>query len=144
MGLCLLVGMTAAAVTTANLRSWYLSLTPPAGMPPSWLATPVWCAVSVLVGAAAWLVWRRVGSHRALRLWGWQLLVNAAWSPAFFGMHSPVIGLVVMAALLALTAATVVAFQRIRPLAAGMLLPYLVGICYVGYLNLGFWWLNRG
>ena len=66
--------------------------------PPGWLFGPVWTTLYVMIGAAAWLVWRRTGGRQrgALRLWGWQLLVNAAWSPAFFGLHSPALGLFIL------------------------------------------------
>lgn len=101
------------------------------------------------MGVAAWLVWR--GTHGgalvrgrlALRLWGWQLLANALWSPVFFALHSTAAALVIILAMLGLIALTLRAFLRLQPWAGALLVPYLAWVCYASYLNAGFWWLNR-
>ena len=142
MGLCLLVGAAEGAVTAGSLRSWYLSLTPPPGTPPSWVFGPVWSTLYVLIGVSAWLVWRQVGAASALRLWGWQLLLNALWAPAFFGLHSTAAGLAVIVPLLALILLTIAAFARVRADAACLLVPYAAWTAFAAYLNAGFWCLN--
>ena len=120
----------------------------------------------VLIGVAAWLVWLRRpklgtadtaaecgrdrlqlsrssgGVLRALRLWGWQLLLNAVWAPAFFALQSTALALLVVAGLLVLIALTARAFAACRPVAAALMLPYLIWTCYAAYLTAGFWWLN--
>jgi benzodiazapine receptor len=143
VGLCLLVGATDGAVTASSVRSWYLSLTSPPGTPPSWVFGPVWGFLYVLMGVAAWLVWRRSGASRPIRLWGWQLLLNALWTPAFFGLHSPILGIAVIVPLLIVLALTMQAFARISRPAAWLMAPYLVWTAYATYLNAGFWWLNQ-
>ena len=100
------------------------------------------------VGVAAWLVWRRidVGAERkraALRLWGWQLLANSLWYPAFFGLHSPALGLLVAAFLLAATLLVIRRFAPLQPAAALLMLFYALCVGYAAYLDAGFWWLNR-
>ncbi len=147
LGLCLLVGFTAASVNGPAVQGWYLSLNRPPLTPPNWLFGPAWAALYVTIGTSAWLVWWRGPQGRrqraALQLWGWQLLINAAWSPAFFGLHDPAIGLLVMIPLVILVAMTVVAFSRLYRPAALLLVPYLGWSCFAAYLNVGFWWLNR-
>lgn len=146
MGLCLLSGAVAGGITASSVPGWYATLVRPPGTPPNGVFGPVWTVLYVLMGTAAWLIWRRpaAGHRRALRLWGWQLLVNAAWTPAFFGMHSPLLGLAVLAPLLVLIGYTMRAFHRLQPLAAGLMVPYLLWSCYAFYLNAGFLWLNPG
>ncbi len=144
VGLCLLVGAVSGAVTSAGVATWYTTLQAPPGTPPNQVFAPVWTLLFIMMGVAAWLVWRRPLHRRALRLWGWQLAVNAAWSQAFFGLHSPALGLAVILVLLPLIALTIRAFARVHALAAALLLPYIVWASYATYLNLGFWWLNRG
>lgn len=143
VGLCLLVGAAAGAVTSASVRTWYLTLVQPPLTPPNWAFPPVWMALYVLIGIAGWLVWRRVGATPALRLWGWQLLANALWNPAFFGLQRPGLALAVIAAMLVLTALTIRAFAGLSRPAAWLMLPYLAWTCFAAYLNAGFWWLNR-
>ncbi len=146
VGLCLLVGASDGAATASSVGRWYLTLGRPPGTPPNWVFAPVWSTLFVLMGVAAWLVWLRpaLGQRRALVLWGWQLGLNAAWSPAFFGLHSPALGMVVILPLLVLIALTMKQFARLVPLAAALLLPYAAWTAYATYLNLGFLWLNPG
>jgi len=142
IGLCLLVGVVDGGISAGSVRAWYLSLIAPPATPPSWLFAPVWTALHVMIGTAAWLVWREVGTAWPLRLWGWQLLANALWSPAFFGLRSPPLALAVIAVLLVLIALTIRTFERIDRRAAWLMLPYGVWVTYAAYLNVGFWWLN--
>ena len=144
VGLCLLVGAAAGAITAGAARGWYLSLTSPDGTPPRWVLGPVWSTLYVMMGVAGWLAWRRSGAGRPLRLWGWQLAANAAWAPAFFGLRNPALGLAVVVLLLALIVATMQSFWRVRRAAVWLLVPYAVWTSYAAYLNAGFWWLNRG
>lgn len=144
MGLCLLVGATDATVTQSALRGWYQSLIAPAGTPPGWLFAPVWTLLYVLMGTAAWLVWRLPGHRRPLLLWGWQLLLNAAWNPLFFGEHALGAALGVSVLLVVLVAITSVAFARRSRAGGALMFPYLLWTCYAAYLNAGFWLLNPG
>ena len=96
------------------------------------------------IGFAAWLVWLRPAASPPLRLWGWQIAANAAWSSAFFGLRSTGLGLAVILVLVALIGLTIRAFHRRQPLAAWLMGPYLAWTLYATYLNAGFWWLNRG
>ncbi len=147
IGLCLLVGLSAAAVNAPAMQNWYPQLIRPRGTPPDWLFGPVWTLLHLMIGTSAWLIWWRgpVGRRQraALQLWGWQLLLNALWSPAFFGLHSPALGLLVIFPMLLLIGLTMASFARLQRNAALLLLPYLVWTSYAAYLNTGFWWLNR-
>ena len=143
VGLCLLVGASADALVASTAHTWYPSLARPPGTPPNWVFGPVWTALYVLVGVAGWLVWRRCGAARPLRLWGWQIAAAALWTPAFFGLHSPPLAFAVMAVLLVLTGLTISSFFRLRRAAAWLMLPYLAWMLFTAYLNAGFWWLNR-
>jgi benzodiazapine receptor len=143
VGLCLLVGAAGGSLTAEAVRHWYPSLSAPPFNPPNWIFAPVWTALYVDIGVAAWLVWLRPGSNAALRLWGWQLAANAAWPASFFGLRNPGLGLIVIVVMLASTVATIFAFHRRRRLAAWLLMPYLAWSLFAAYLNAGFWWLNQ-
>jgi benzodiazapine receptor len=143
VGLCLLVGAASGSVTADAVQAWYPSLAAPRGTPPNWVFAPVWTTLYFMIGVAGWLVWLRPDSFAALRLWGWQLAANVAWSSAFFGMRSTGLGLLVILLLLALICLTLRAFHRKRREAAWLLVPYLAWTVYASYLNAGFWWLNR-
>ncbi len=101
----------------------------------------------ISLGIAAWILWRsqdpwRLTPRPALRLWAWEIALIAIWAPAFLGLRSPAAGLVVMLLLVGTASATTYAFWCRDRLAAALLLPSLLWLCYGAYLNVGFWWLN--
>ncbi|HEY0181598.1 MAG TPA: TspO/MBR family protein [Rhodopila sp.] len=142
VGLCLLVGVVGGSMTARAVHQWYATLRAPAGTPPNWVFAPVWTSLYVMIGTAAWLVWKRLGAGQPLRLWGWQLAANALWAPAFFGLHSPALAMVVLIVLLPLIAMTILTFKRIHRIAAILMAPYGVWCLYAAYLNAGFLLLN--
>lgn len=143
--MCLAVGIASSFITQLNVRAWYVSLVHPPGTPPDWLFGPVWTALYIAMAIAAWLVWRgpQIRRWRALSLWGWQLLLNALWTPLFFGLHLLAAALAVAVLLVAGIALTAVRFRPLDGRAALLLLPYLGWAGYAAYLNAGILWLNR-
>jgi translocator protein len=145
VGLCLLVGLSSGAISEGGLAGWYPSLVKPPGTPPPLVFPAIWSTLYCLIGIAAWLVWREGyirPVRRELRRWGWQLLVNALWTPAFFGLRNPALGLGVMVLLLATVLWTMQGFHRVRPAASWLMLPYLLWVLYAGYMNVGILILN--
>jgi tryptophan-rich sensory protein len=143
--LCFAVAGVGSRFTTASLRDWYPGLRKPALTPPGWIFGPVWSALYVMMAVAAWLVWRRRdrrGARSALGIFVFQLAVNAAWSPLFFGLRSPLAGMLDIAVLWCAIVAAAVAFSKIDRLAAWLLAPYLAWINFAGYLNVAIWRLN--
>ncbi len=143
VGLPLLVGAAGAALAAGSPQAWFLSLARPPATPPAWAFGSIWMPLSALMGVAAWLVWHRAGdAARPLRLWGWLVLVSAAWAPAFFGLHALALALTTFPPLLLLIAATAIVFARRVRLAGLLMLPYFGWMCYATYLAAGFWWMN--
>lgn len=135
--MCLLVAAVDGSMAARAIHYSHRIVKAPAGTVPVWVLGPVWAALSVMIGVAAWLVWKRLGAAPSLRLWGWQLAVSALWAPAFFVLHSPALALGVLAVLLLLTVLTIRAFRRFDHRAAMLMVPYAVWCLYVGYLNTG-------
>lgn len=133
-----------AAVVGAGFTpgTWYAALVKPPWNPPNWIFGPVWTMLYLLMGAAAWLVWRAHGPAWALGLFVAQLLLNAAWSWLFFGRHRPDLALLEITALWLAIAATLVAFWRVRPLAGALLVPYLAWVSFALLLNAELWRRN--
>lgn len=136
-------GIGAAASVQAG--PFYAQLVRPEWAPPAWVFGPVWTALYVLMGVAAWLVWR-VGGFRAARpaltLFLVQLALNALWSWLFFGWHLGVLAFADVLLLWVMIVATLVAFWRIRPLAGALLVPYLLWVSFASVLNYSVWQLN--
>jgi tryptophan-rich sensory protein len=145
IGLCLLVGWGGSVFTARSVGDWYAGLNKPSWTPPGAVFAPVWTALYVMMGVAAWLVWRRGGLTAVavpLVLFGIQLALNVAWSAIFFGLRQPGWAFVEIVALWALILATVIAFRRISPTAGYLLLPYLAWVTFAAALNLAIWRAN--
>lgn len=129
----------------ARPDAWYAALAKPAWNPPNWVFGPVWTTLYVLMGTAAWLVWRQGGfaaQRTALLLFMAQLVLNALWTPLFFGLHSPGLALAEIIVLLVAVSATIHSFRRVSPLAAALLVPYLAWGCFATALTFTLWRMN--
>lgn len=117
---------------------WYRTLRKGRGQPPSSVFGPVWTTLYTAMAYSAWRVWRAPDSPertRALRLWGAQLGLNAAWSPTFFGAKSPKAALAIVAALLPTLARYIRCAARVDRTAAAIMAPYLAWTGFATYLN---------
>jgi tryptophan-rich sensory protein len=144
--LCQLPGGIGSYFTAPAISGWYANLKKPFLTPPDWVFAPVWITLYVLMGIAAYLVWRehRYGKPRqkALLLFGIQLVLNALWSFLFFGLRSPLAGLLGIAALAVCILLTIRLFLRISFPAGLILVPYLLWTGYAAGLNFSIYLLN--
>ena len=143
--ICLAAGGLGSFFTTNSVRDWYPKLRKPAGTPPAWVFGPVWTALYVLMAISAWLVWREYGRGAlpALLIFFAQLALNVAWSGIFFGSRMPGVAFAEIIVLWLAIAFNIFVFYGLHPIAALILLPYLLWVTYATYLNLGIWRLNR-
>lgn len=139
--------VAAAAITGGQFMpgEWYAQLAKPSWTPPGWLFGPVWTVLYVMIALAGWLVWRD-GKRAAipLALWGAQMVLNAAWSWLFFGLHRPGTALVEILVLLALIAAFALAAWPVSRTASILFVPYALWVSFATALNFAIWRLNPG
>lgn len=149
LGVSLLAVVAASALgglATSSAAQEYGRLEQPGFAPPSWVFGPTWTVLYVLMAVAAWLVWRTGPSAettRALALYAVQLVLNAAWTPLFFGLGWRGIAFAELCVLLVVLVCTVVAFWRRRVIAGAMLLPYVAWSAFALCLNFAVWQLNN-
>jgi tryptophan-rich sensory protein len=140
-----MVAGAVGAIASAKASQFYVALDRPAWAPPAGVFGPVWTLLYIAMAVAAWLVWRERGFARArgaLGLFILQLGVNALWSWLFFGWHHGGWAFADILLLMVLILATMVAFARIRLLAAWLLAPYLLWVCFATALNYSVWQRN--
>lgn len=125
--------------------AWYASLAKPSWTPPDAVFAPVWTALYVLMGVAAWTIWRRAGfrgSPVGLPLFAAQLALNALWPYLFFGLHRPGLAYLEILILWAVILGVTAIFWRESRAAGFLMLPYLAWVGFASCLNLAIWRLN--
>lgn len=152
VGLVMWLAITFVAAAVGSLASggsgnFYGELVKPSWAPPSSVFGPVWTALYLLMGFAAWLVWRERHGRRgspglALGLYVVQLVLNALWTWLFFAWNRGAMSFVDICALWVLIVLVLTLFWRVRPIAGMLLVPYLLWVSYAAALNFSSWQLN--
>jgi len=144
---CQLAGIIGSIFTTPVIATWYATLKKPPFSPPNWLFGPVWITLYVLMGISLFLVWRKGSDTQFVRngliLFGIQLFFNVLWSAAFFGLRSPISGLVVIIILWITILLTILQFSKVSEVATALLIPYIVWVSFAAILNVSLFLLNR-
>ena len=139
IAICLTAGMIGSVFTTPAIPTWYAGLRKPDLAPPNWVFAPVWTTLFLLMGISLFLVWN-VGLGKSSVRYSFtsffaQLVLNVLWSYLFFGLRSPLLGLLDIIVLWFAIALTVVFFFKVSKTAAVMLIPYLAWVSVATYLN---------
>ena len=157
--LCFAVAGYGAHSAAPFIHTWYRGLVKPAFTPSPSIFGLVWFIVYSTMAISAWLVWRtprrrarsnsyqgmnEQGSARldALIVFYIQLFFNAFWMPLFFHYHRLLVSVVVILVLWIAIFFTILLFWRVRPVAGGLMLPYLLCVSYATGLNLVLLHLN--
>ncbi|WP_209402305.1 TspO/MBR family protein [Pseudozobellia sp. WGM2] len=146
VGICLIIALLSSFVTQSSVNDWYVTLNKPNFNPPNWLFAPVWTLLYISMGVAAGIVWNKGFYHlwvkTALYHFCFQLLLNAMWSIVFFGLKELFLSVIVIASLLILLIFTIRWFKVVSKLAAWLLVPYFLWICFATVLTYKIWELN--
>lgn len=130
--------------TIQNVNGWYADAAKAFWTPPNLVFGPVWTVLYTLMSVSAWLVWRerdRTKVRPALTVYVIQLVLNAIWTPIFFGLYPAVgiaalwIALAIIGALDVLVLVTMLRFWPVRRAAAVLLIPYWAWVIYATTLN---------
>lgn len=138
IAITLAAGFLSSTAMGDSMETWYPALNKPSFQPPPWVFAPVWTILYVLMGLAAGLVWsypEHTGMPFALGIYVGQLLLNATWTVLFFGMREPEFALVEIVMLWIAIVLCIIAFRRVHPPAAWLLVPYLLWVSFAAVLN---------
>jgi len=142
-----IAGAAGAFFTVTDEGSWYQQINRPSWNPPGYIFGPVWTTLYILMGIGLYLVWKSDAApalkRRAITLWGIQMVLNAAWSILFFGMHLIGVALADLILMWVAILLTIFAFARINKTAAWLLVPYISWVSFAGILNATIWVMNR-
>jgi tryptophan-rich sensory protein len=116
---------------------WFATLDKSPLTPPGWVFGTVWPTLYLLMALALAVIIHARGARGrglAITLFIVQFVCNLAWSPLFFGAHEATLAFYLLLVILALATATTVLFGRIRPLAAWLMVPYLLWLGFASGL----------
>lgn len=122
---------------TIQQTTWYESLNKSNITPPDYVFPIVWSILYISISIAAGLFIKAGGLSNS---WGItfftiQLALNLSWSPVFFKYRKIGLGLLICIGMWVSILATIIAFGNTSPLAAYILIPYLVWVSLATYLN---------
>ena len=143
--LCQIAGFLGSLFTTTAIPTWYKTLNKPFFTPPNWIFSPVWISLFILMGISLFFVWRMQGHPRlriALLFFFVQLILNVLWSVAFFGLRSPLLGLIDIILLWIAILFTILNFLKVSKFAGVLLPPYFLWVSFAAVLNFFLWVLN--
>ena len=144
--ICQLAGIIGSFFTASSVSTWYPGLIKPSFNPPSWIFSPVWITLFVLMGISLYLVWEKgieaKGVRPGLTVFGIQLVLNMFWSIIFFGLKAPTFAFIEIMILWAAILITILRFYKISKTAAYLLIPYLLWVSFAAVLNLAIAVLN--
>ncbi|MPT49333.1 MAG: tryptophan-rich sensory protein [Sphingobium sp.] len=130
--------LSGRAANSGYGNPWFAALEKPAIMPPGWVFPVAWTALYILLGLALAVILHARGARGrgiAIALFMVQMIGNLLWSPLFFRLHMVTEALWLLIGIFVVSAITAWLFARIRPVAAILLLPYLLWLTFAGVLN---------
>ena len=140
-----IIGGLGALSTAGNVDGWYAAANVAPWTPPNWVFGPVWSVLYVLIGVSFWRAWRMPSSPvrtAGIRLFIWQLALNAIWTPIFFAGFPLVgeiafwIGMVIILTMDVLVWMTIVKFKDVDIWSARLLIPYEAWLWIASTLNI--------
>ncbi|MBW2981050.1 tryptophan-rich sensory protein [Candidatus Woesearchaeota archaeon] len=142
----LLAGFIGSISTSGSVSTWYQTINKPSFNPPDWVFGPVWTTLFILMGISLYIIWskglKKKGVKKALGIFGVQLALNILWSFLFFGLKSPLYGLIEIVILWAAILYTIILFSRVSRTASYLLIPYILWVSFAAVLNFTIFVLN--
>jgi len=144
--ICQSAGIFGSLFTFEAVPDWYITLEKPFFAPPNWIFGPVWIILYFLMGVSFYIVWKDELKSKTryvfFVVFGIQLILNALWSLLFFGLRSPLLGLIDILILDVILVVTIFYAKRVSKYAAMLLIPYMVWIIIASVLNYAIMVLN--
>ena len=144
--LILLITFSASAIggltTTSFKEPWYSEIVLPSFNPPSWVFSPVWTILYIMMSIAIWKIWINSFNTKVLRLYFIHLFFNATWSVMFFGFHQIGLALINLIIILIFIIILMKIFFKKDKISFLLMTPYLAWSSYALILNFSIFLLN--
>ena len=142
----LAVGALGAFFTASSVNTWYVSLAKPSFNPPNSIFAPVWTAIFITIGIAAYLVWQKRHTitrfPRTIAIYFIQLMLNVMWSFIFFYAHQIGVAVFESVFLLFVVIVNAITFYKIDKRAGLLFIPYILWVSFATVLTYSIYALN--
>jgi len=121
------------------MNEWYRKLNKAPWTPPDWTFGVIWSFLYLLMIIALYLVWSNKKCYPycdPITYFFIQLFFNLIWTTLFFKLKQPLLALLDICIIITVTAYTTLQFHKLVPMAAYLLVPYLLWLCVAFSLNL--------
>ena len=144
--ICQAAGLIGAGLTVNSISSWYVTLNKPWFNPPNWLFGPTWTLLYTLMGIGVYLIWKKSKKNemakKGVKVFFIHLLLNALWSPGFFGIKQTCLALIIIVAIWTMIVWLIKIWGKVSKTASWLLVPYLAWVSFATILNFAIWRLN--
>ena len=115
---------------------WYEGLNKAPWTPPGWTFGAAWSTIMLCFSVYMAMLWPKVEDLKLLSgLYGFQLLLNIGWNPAFFYFHLPLLAFLIIIGLTLLVAFILFFYWSELRVLSLLLLPYLLWLIVATSLN---------
>jgi translocator protein len=140
LGICLFAGYIGSLYAIPLIPTWFASLAKPGFIPADLDIIPLGLIVYALFGLALDFIWHAdprndKDKKTCLFLFFFSLLLSVAWVYVFFGLRSPLAGLMIMIMLFAVLLSTIFQALRVSIGASLLLVPDLALSVIIAYAN---------
>lgn len=112
--------------------------------PPAILFPIVWTILYLLMSISIYRIMKTDNKNKenARLIYYIQLVINALWTPIFFGLKEYFLSFLWILMLIILVITMIITFFKIDKLSAYLQIPYLIWLLFAAYINFGVFVLN--
>lgn len=142
IGITLLIGSLPSFFI--KISDTYKSLNRPPLSPPGIVFPIVWTILYILSGISIYRIMMSKNENKkeARLIYFIQLIINACWTPIFFGFQEYFLAFLWILMLILLVVTMILIFFKIDKISAYLNIPYLAWLLFACYLNFGVYVLN--
>ena len=131
------IGYFLGVLTQSNIYPWYAHLNKSSLTPPGFVFSIVWSFLYVLLAVIAWFlsIQNTKSSKKITLLFALQMLMNWAWTPIFFGLHSLTPSAILLISLTCLNLILIIVANKTHKTISWLLIPYVLWLMFASYLN---------
>lgn len=139
----ILIGVLPSVFVFKNMDTYNL-LNKPALSPPSIVFPIAWTILYILMGISIYRVMQTDNKRKndARLIYFIQLVINALWTPIFFGFNEYFLAFLWIIMLILLVITMIITFFKIDKISSYLNIPYLLWLLFASYLNFGIFVLN--